>query len=305
MVKTTAEVLIRYSPYFIAFGVVLFAFQIIAYVEGDIVLYFNARNLQIEGAYVFLVINIVVNILAIMYIINKSNKRNWLTIKTNFISYSIEKFVLNFDNIYFTIDYHPLNNNFQKKFSIIQRQSYRPNTEKVLRINLDQQKNEAIVYCDPKSENNFSYQVGFTIFDILAGLLLVYFQLILVLNSIFLIILKNNLIIDPISIYGQAIFEQGYQMKTFEYLAQNPIGYILLLDILITIMYYGELIFGIKKIGFIRYRRYPMFYNPVSKQKFDLIKEFKLITIYCQNCGQLLNQNTTFCPNCRYLQQRN
>ena len=204
--------------------------MIIIYVSISLLTLFQAINQNILGIYFFIVSGLVLAVLACKYILGNFNKRNWHEIGTNAIDYVTikqlaDKNYQNIQRLQFSAQYSVNNINYTKKFFSVFPSN---KIEKVTQI-IDKKQNEgkfkAFLYYNPKKPSKTIFQSGLTYFGLLFSLNILLTELLWNLLAVSIAIVMST----GVSTY----LKEGYMQQTIPYLIQTPVGYNVILNIVL------------------------------------------------------------------------
>lgn len=271
------KVSIAIFMYYVIAGDILL---LVIWTEREVITFFESINQHWFGFILFLTLSYSLNTYLIYVIIMKVKRKEWQTLTTKTITYSIENDYLDtkkFLKIHFNFIYLLKNKIYSKKFKMLQKKEHIPKVRHYLEKNLQDEKAEAIIYYNPQNETQSAFNYGISKLDLVLAPFLVGLLLTMIGSSLYSIRSKvNNLdgLVTPILLL------------------------LVFIECLLLISYIPSLFIGKKLAGFHDHTGYPLFYNPLSKVDFDLIKNVREIEQICLNCGGHITQDDQYCSIC-------
>ena len=280
----------------------IFIFELIFIIEMTAFIV-SMINQDIPGAYLFIICSLIINLVMIKRVRKNSQKKNWNLIKSDKITYTIEESKTNPKSFYiitFHAIYKVAHRNYSKMFRTSLKNEKFDDFEKIIKKKIDLEHDGVVIYFNPNSENEVSFQNEFTISNLLWLLTLLPTHVLLYVFSIYLIYLGNNP--DVNFEFIQHFFHGSYFTLTLNFINQMPLKYLMLFNLLLISLYCLLIIFGIKDSGLRLFRMYPLFINQ-SNVTFDLISQLRKMIGLCSSCGEIVERKEKYCPNCGFASQ--
>ena len=271
--------------------------MLIIYVSISLLILFEKINQNVLGIYFFIIAGLILAVLACKYILANFNKSNWQEIETNSINYvAVKRLALEEKNsqtiqrLQFSAQYSVNNINYTKKFFSVFPLN---KIEKITQI-IDKKQNggkfKAFLYYNTHDPSKTIFQQGLTYFGLIFSLNIVVTELFWNLIAVSLVIVM----ITGVSTY----LKEGYMQQIIPYLIQTPVGYIIILNMVVIIVFTLLVIILIMKTGLKQYIAYPWFYDQENEIKVDFIKELHNLSQICSNCGEIIEKKDKYCPRC-------
>lgn len=252
----------------------------VIWAEGGGIIYLEGINQHWLGSMLFLTLAYSLNIYLLYLISMKVKRKEWKTLTTKTITYRFENNYSNskkFAKVHFKFIYLLKNKIYTKKYTMIQKRDQLPRVKQFLDKQLQDDKAEAIIYYNPQKESQSAVNYGLSKLDL---------------------VIAPELIAILITLLGSSVYIVRSKVNLSNELVTSLLLLLVFIECFLLCAYILSLFIGKRIAGVHDYIGHPLFYNPLTKVKFDLIKDLRMIDHICLQCGEMISKNDQYCSVC-------